>query len=97
MWFSSVTVVGWSGFDASAEVVSTVDECEMRERLRKVPELAVFFGIVLFRQKADVVAERKQVLDKGARFVHPALQGVVVYHPKTTGQKGSLVPLQAIH
>src|SRR6516225_6209480 len=35
--FSSGTVVGRSGFDAGAEVVSTVDECKMRERLRKIP------------------------------------------------------------
>ena len=55
--FRLATVLGRSGFGASAEVVSTVDECEMRERLRKISELPVFFGIVLFRQKADIVAQ----------------------------------------
>src|SRR5215467_5790441 len=68
LWFSVATVVGRSGFDTSAEVVGTVDECKMRERLRKIPELAVFFGIVFFRQKANVVAQRKQVFEKGTRF-----------------------------
>ena len=95
--FRLATVVGRSGFDVGAEVVSTVDECEMRERLRKVSQLALFSGIVFFRQKADIVAQRKQVLEKRTRFVDPALQDVVVNHPKTTGEKGSFVPHQAIH
>ena len=57
--FSLTTVVGRSGFDTRAEVVSTVDECEMRKRLRKISQLALFFGIVFFSQKADIVAQRK--------------------------------------
>ena len=57
--FSVATVAGRAGFYFSAEVVSTVDECEMRERLRKISQLAVFFGIVFFRQKTDIVAQRK--------------------------------------
>ena len=53
-----------SSFSASAEIVSTVDECEMRECLRKIPQLPVFFSIVLFRQEADIVAQRQEVLEK---------------------------------
>ena len=89
--------MGWSGFDARAEVVGAVNECEVRERLRKISELAVFFGIVLFGEKADIVAQREQVLEKGARFFDPALQGVVVNHPKATREKGSLVPDETVH
>jgi hypothetical protein len=91
------TVVSWPSLDTSAEVESAVDERKMRERLRKISQLAVFFGIVFFRQKADIVAQRKQMLEKRARFVDPALQDVVVNHPKTTGEKGSFVPHQAVH
>src|SRR5215472_59702 len=94
---SLAAVVGRSGFDAGAEVVSTVDECEMRERLRKISQLSMFFGIVFFCQKAYIVAQRKQMLEKGTRFVDLALQKVVVNHPKTTGEKGSFAPRQSIH
>jgi hypothetical protein len=41
-------VVSGPGFDASAKVVSAVDEREMRKGLRKVSKLAALFGIVLF-------------------------------------------------
>jgi hypothetical protein len=61
---SSATVMGWSSFSANAEVVSTINECEMRECLRKIPQLPVFFGIVFFRQKADIVAQRQQEFEK---------------------------------
>ena len=93
----STAVVGRSGFDVSAKLVGTVHEREMRERLRKVPELTVFFGIVFLRQKADIVAQRQQMLEKRARFIDPALQDVVVHHPKTTSEKGSLIPYKAVH
>jgi hypothetical protein len=89
--------VGRPGFNEGAEVVSAVNKCEVRERLRKISELTVFFGIVLFGQEADIIAQRQQVLEEGARFVHAALQGVVVNHPKTTGEKGSLVPDETVH
>jgi hypothetical protein len=42
------SVVSGPGFEASAKVVSTVDEREMRKGLRKVSKLAALFGIVLF-------------------------------------------------
>ena len=57
--FSLATIVGRSGFDASTKVVSTVDKCEMRKCLRKISQLAVFPSIVFFRQKPDIVAQRK--------------------------------------
>ena len=60
-------------------------------------ELRLFFGIALFRQKADIVGQRKRVLKKGGHLVHPPLQSVVVHHPKTTGEKRSLTPRQSIH
>jgi hypothetical protein len=69
----------------------------MRERLRKIPQLPLFFGIVFFRQKADIVAQRKQVLEKWTRFVDASLQDVVVNHPKATREKASFVPREAIH
>lgn len=47
--FCLATVVGWLGLDTSAEVESTVDECKMRECLRKISQLAMFFGVVFFR------------------------------------------------
>ena len=71
--FCLATVAGWPGLDPSAEVESTVDERKMRKRLRKISQLAVFFGIVFFRQKADIIAQGKQMLKKRARFVDSAL------------------------
>jgi hypothetical protein len=44
----AATVVSGPGFEGAIKVVSAVNQREMRERLRKVSELAALFGIVLF-------------------------------------------------
>ena len=61
---SAAPVMGRPGFSASAKVKSTINERKMGECLRKIPQLPVFFGIIFFRQKADIVAQRQQVLEK---------------------------------
>src|SRR6266487_6942846 len=54
---------------ALAEDEGRLDQCEVRERLRKVAELAAGDGVVLLGEKADVVAQVEQPFEELARFV----------------------------
>ena len=69
----------------------------MRERLRKISQLAVFFGIVFFRQKADIVAQRKQTLEKRARFVDPADLRHDMHMTIVTLEPGAVIPFAETH
>ena len=68
----------------------------MRERLRKVAELALLDWVVFLRQQPDVVAQREQPLKQFARLLHPPDERVIVCEPKAAGEKGALARTQTI-
>ena len=78
------------------EVHRGVDERDMRERLRKVADLALGDVVVLFGEEADVVSKRQQLLEELHGFVMPADHLEVVDHPERTGEKGTLASDQTI-
>ncbi len=47
------------GLRGSVEVVNGVDESEMREGLREIPDLPLGLRVVLLGKKADVVPDGK--------------------------------------
>jgi hypothetical protein len=68
----------------------------VRERLRKVSQLAFGDRIVFFGQKANVVPRRQKPLEKLSGLVISPLQDVIVGQPKTTCQKHALSGREAV-
>ena len=59
----------------------------MRERLRKIAELAPVRRIVFLGQQPHVVAQRQQSLEEVARFLIPAEHCVIVRKPEAAGEE----------
>src|SRR3984957_17593199 len=68
----------------------------MRERLRKVAELALGMRIIFFRQKPDVIAQRQQALEQRMRFIVAPKQHISVDEPEATGEKRALPGREAV-
>ncbi len=88
------TLFGWSL--ASRQVESGVDERDVREGLREVPELASEAWIVFLGQKADIVAQGQQALEQLASLADAPLQDEVVGEPKAAGKKHPLAGRQPV-
>ena len=50
----------------------------MGERLRKIPEQPLRGGVILFRQQAEIVAQREKLLEQLAGVITPADKNVGV-------------------
>ena len=84
-------------FSCSArQIQGSIDQGDVRERLREVSQKTAATGIILFRQQADVIAQRKQPFEQHLRFCVPSLQHQVVSQPETAGEEGPLAWRQAI-
>src|SRR5205814_8311054 len=80
----------------AAEIECRVDESDMRECLRKIAKLAFRSRIILFREKADVVAQGKQSHEQFPRIVVAPLEDVVVCQPEAAGEEGALATGQTV-
>src|SRR3954447_20054728 len=78
------------------QVVRGVHECQMRERLREVPEQPLLGRVVLLREQADVVREADETIEERTRVVVAAQQLVAVDEPERTGQKDSFTRRKAV-
>src|SRR5437667_7628352 len=78
------------------EVERRVDERDMRERLRKVPELPARRRIPLLREQAQVAAQVEEPLEEGLCLVEPSLQSEVVGEPECARQEGALARREAV-
>jgi hypothetical protein len=54
------------------------DQGDVRERLRKIPDLPARQGVVFLRQQTDIVAKREQALEKGACLRIAVLQRAAI-------------------
>ena len=63
------------------------DQCKVRERLREIAKLPLRRRIVFFREQANIVAQREQTFEKGARFGIPMLQLVIVGKPEAAREE----------
>src|SRR6516225_3284207 len=72
------------------------DKCKMRECLRKIAKLPLRRRVVFFRQQANVVAQREQTLEQGARFGIPMLQLVIIGEPEAAREKHAFTRRQAV-
>src|ERR1700687_2597440 len=81
---------------ASRQVESGVDERDMREGLREVPELTSEARVILLRQKADIVTQGQQALEQFTGFGDAPLQNEVVGEPKAEGEKHPLAGRQPV-
>src|SRR5579862_4309867 len=64
--------------------------------LRKVAEHATRDGIVLFRQKPDVVATGQEPLEHTLSIFVASLQYVVIDQPEAAGEEGALARRQTV-
>src|SRR6516162_1215766 len=86
----------FGGSLAAGQIEGGVDQGDVRERLRKVPELAPEAGIIFLRQEADIVLKGQEALEQITRLAGTPLQNEVVGEPKAAGQKRSFARRQAI-
>src|SRR5260370_8507402 len=70
-----------------AEVMSGVDQCDMRQRLREIAGLTRHTGIELLRQQAEIVRDRDHALEQRLRLGGLTGQYVGVGKPKAAGEK----------
>jgi hypothetical protein len=70
------------------DVVLRIDQGDMGEGLRKISQQPLGIGVILFRQQAEVVAQRKNSLEQFACVVTPADKNVGVSQPVTARQEG---------
>jgi hypothetical protein len=69
------------------EVISAVDQRQMRKRLRKIADQALGALIVFFTQQTDVVPQGNEIAEKPLRVGNAALQNVGINEPKAAGEK----------
>lgn len=69
------------------QIARGVDQCEMREGLRKVAKLPLGGWIVFFGKQPDIIAQRQQSAKQFARVFFPPLQDIVVRKPETASQE----------
>jgi hypothetical protein len=62
--------------------MSAIDECDVRERLRKVADEALAQRIIFLGQQADVVPKCQQPLEESTGVSHTAHQHISVYEPE---------------
>src|SRR5262245_39582812 len=80
----------FGGTAAAREVARSVDQPDMRERLREVSNQPSRHWIVLLRQQAHVVAQRQELFEDLGGLVVAALEREVVGQPERAEQEGAL-------
>src|SRR5205807_6707183 len=78
------------------QVVSGVDQGDVRKGLRKISDLAREARVEFLSEQSDIVAQRQQTLEELARLVDAPQQDVVVGQPKAAGQKGPFAGRHAV-
>jgi hypothetical protein len=78
------------------QVVRGIDQSDVRERLRKVSDLASGSGIIFFCQQPDIVAQAQQPLKHRPSVFIATLQDVIVGKPKAASKEGAFVPGQTV-
>src|SRR5215207_947257 len=78
------------------EALRRVDQGEVREGLRHVPEQPARPGVVLLREQADVVPDSEQLLEERRRLVEPSRQGQVLDEPERARQEDALSGREAV-
>ena len=71
----------------SRQVVGTVHQCHVGERLGEVAELAPRRRVIFLGQESNVVGEANQSLEEGASFVDASQQREVVHQPECARQE----------
>src|SRR6516162_1736402 len=79
---------GGCGFEFG-EVRRGVDDRNVGESLREVPELPFTDRIVFLRQQTEIVSERKQALEQRDRIIAAANQCQAVGEPEAAGEKNA--------
>ena len=74
----------------AGEIQRRVHQRQVRERLRKIAQLAPQPRIVLLGEQPDIVAQRPQSLEQPSRIVPTTQQHVVVGEPETACEEGTL-------
>jgi hypothetical protein len=78
------------------QIVRGIDQSDVRERLRKVSDLASGSGIIFFCQQSNIVAQAQQPLKHRPSVFIATLQDVIVGKPKAASKKGAFVPGQTV-
>ena len=83
-------------FTGKNEVVSRIDERNVRESLRKIAGQAFRSRVVFLRQKPDIVAQARKSFEKPAPIGDAAEHHKAVGKPEAAGQEGALARRQPI-
>ena len=87
-------LLGWSV--SIDQIEGGVDEADVRKALRKIADQSSADGIVFFRKKSYVVAQRKQRFKHALRICGAAEHDVGIGEPERAGQERSLFAFQAV-
>jgi hypothetical protein len=87
--------VDW--FLDTREIDRCVDQTDMTKRLRKISEHATGTRVVSLGEQTEIIPQRKQTLEKPARFIETPLQDVIVRKPKTASEKCALAWRQTVN
>ncbi len=68
----------------------------MAERLRKIAELPLSTGIILFRKQTEVVAQGEQMLEQRLSLVQPAHHRQRVDEPEAADEERSFAPSESV-
>ena len=68
----------------------------MRKHLREVTDHAAGAGVVFFREEADIVTQRQQVLEELPCLFVSTEQDKIIGVPEAAGEKGAFPALEAI-
>lgn len=72
------------------------DQGEMRERLRKVADVALQLCVLFLGQKPQVITQSEKPFEQFFSFRQAASQGVVVDQPESAREECALFPWQAV-
>src|SRR5690606_5392457 len=86
-----------SGALNAMQVQCGVDDTNMAECLREIPQHAFVRRVVLLGQQSDIIAQGGKMFVQGLGIIMPALQYIDVCQPKGTHQKSPLTRRQSIN
>src|SRR5262245_35002045 len=78
------------------DIVRGVDEPDMGERLRKIADEALSFGVVFLGEQAHVVAQSDQFREQALRVGEAPKQDIGIGQPEAAGKEGAFAGWQAV-
>src|SRR5690349_2953107 len=79
-----------------ADIVGRIDERDVRERLRKIAQLALSARVVFLGEQPNIVAQADEPVEHVLRLDQAASHHISVGKPETAGQKGAFAGRETV-